>query len=163
MELDPVGYFSFILHEVLHIDDVQAYIHYEIEETDSEDILDLYTENIMDEIGNPKPKFAQLQRKGFTQFVNFSTFDEKEWVRYVLRRIHAEFIWLDQPYKITADAIKEVTCLNQTSDKPGLRKVTNPTVNKLTDAEFDGWSMKINIIKEADVKFAAMVIGYKVY
>lgn len=138
MEVNPIGAFSFILHKVLHVDDVRAYIHYEIEETSSKDILDLYTDNIMDEIGNPKPEFVQLQRKGFTQFVNFLIFDEKEWVRYVLNRIHVEFIWLDQPYKITADAIKVMTYLNQIGDKPGLHKVTNPTVNKLTDAEFDG-------------------------
>lgn len=117
----------------------------------------------MDDIDNPKEEFKQLKKKGFTQFVNFLTFDEKEWVRYVLSRIHVEFMWLGQPYKITIDNIKVVTYLNQTSEKPGLRKVTNPTVNKLTSVEFDGWLMKISTIKEVDVKFVAMVIGYKLY
>lgn len=117
----------------------------------------------MDVIGNAKTRFVQLQKKGFNQFVNFSTFNEKEWVRYVLRRIHAKFIWLDQPYKITTDVIRAVTCLNLTGEKPGLRKVTKPIVNKLTGLEFDVRSMKINTIKEDDVKFVAMVIGYKVY
>lgn len=84
-------------------------------------------------------------------------------MRYVLRRIHHEFIWLDQPYKITPEAIRGVTCLNQTGEKPGPQKVTNPMVTKLTDAKFDGRYMKINTIKDGDVKFAAMVIGYKVY
>lgn len=138
MEVDPIGTFSFILHGVLHVDDVRAYIHYEIEETSSEDILDFYIDSIMDEIGDPKPKFVQLQRKGFTQFVNFLTFDEKEWMRYVLSKIHAKFMWLDQPYKIIVDVIRAVTHLNQTCKKPGLRKVTNPTVNKLTGVEFYG-------------------------
>lgn len=71
MEVNPVGAFSSISHEVLHIVDVRAYIHYEIEETGNEDILDIDTDNIMDEINNPKLEFVQLQRKGFTQFVNF--------------------------------------------------------------------------------------------
>lgn len=95
--------------------------------------------------------------------MNFASFDEKEWVRYVLNKIHHEFIWLDQPYKITREAIRIVSFLNQTGDKLGLQKVTNPIVTKLTSAKFDGRSMKINTIKDDDVKFAAMVIGYKVY
>lgn len=73
-EDDPIGTFSSISHEVLHIDYVRAYIHCEIEETSLEDILDLQLD-IMHEIGNPKPKFMQLQRKGF------ASFDEKEWVQ----------------------------------------------------------------------------------
>lgn len=81
----------------------------------------------------------------------------------MLSRIHAEFIWLDQPYKITPEEIRAVTCLNQIIDKPGIQKVTNPTVNKLIDAEFDGRSMKINTIKDDDAKFVVMVISYKVY
>lgn len=95
--------------------------------------------------------------------MNFPSFDENEWVRYVLSRIHAKFICLDQPYKITPKAIRVVTCLNQISEKPRLQKVTNLMVNKLTGVEFDGNSMKINTIKDNDVKFAMMVIGYKVY
>lgn len=117
----------------------------------------------MDEIVNPKLEYMLFQRKGFTQFVNFVSFKEKEWVRYVLSKIYHEFIQLDQPYKITPEAIREVTCLNQIDDKPGLQKDTNPTVNKLISAEFDGRSMRINTIKDDNVKFSAMVIGYKVY
>lgn len=52
---DPVGAFSSIPHGVLHVDDVHTYIHCKIEEIGTKDILDLYTDNIMDEIGNPKP------------------------------------------------------------------------------------------------------------
>lgn len=57
---------SFHTKSVLHVDDVQAYIHYEIEETGSKDILDLLTDKSMDDIGSPMPKFAQLKKKGFT-------------------------------------------------------------------------------------------------
>lgn len=38
MEDDPVGTFSFIPHRVLQVDNVRAYIHCEIEETDTKDI-----------------------------------------------------------------------------------------------------------------------------
>lgn len=91
MEDDLVGVFSFVLHGVLHVDDVRAYIHCEIEEIGLKYFLDLYTDKIMDDMRNPKPKFAQLKRKGFTQFMNFLALDE-EWVRYVLSRVRAKFI-----------------------------------------------------------------------
>lgn len=115
----------------------------------------------MDEVGNPKPEYAQLQRKNFMQFVHLPTLNEDEWIRYILIRVHDEFIWLGKPYKITKQTIHVVTCLNQTSGKPNLRKVTNPIVTKLTGAHFGSSSMKIDHILEHDVIFASMIIGYK--
>lgn len=83
-------------------------------------------------------------------------------MRYILSHVHDEFTWLDRPYKITKQVIHAVTC-HQTSGKPNLRKVMNPTVTKLTGAQFDNRSMTINNILDHDVKFASMIIGYKVY
>lgn len=57
MEDDPIGAFSSVPHKILHVDDVWVYIHCETEESGIEDILDLYTDNIMNKIDNPKPKF----------------------------------------------------------------------------------------------------------
>lgn len=68
----------------------------------------------------------------------FLTFDEMECVRYVMIKIHAKFMWLGQPSKITTDVIKAVTYLNQTCEKLGFQKVTKPTIRKLTNAKFDG-------------------------
>lgn len=84
-------------------------------------------------------------------------------MRYILSHVHDEFIWLDKPYKITKQAIHAVTFLNQTSGKPNLRKVMNPTITKLTDSQFDIRSMMIDDILEHDVKFSSMIIGYKFY
>lgn len=125
--------------------------------------MDLYIDKIMDNINNPKPEFSQLNRKVFTQFVNFPSFNLKEWVRYVLSRVHVECIWMENPYKINVEATKAVTCLHQISKKVGLQKVTNLVVNKLTSVEFDGQSMKISTIREDDVRFSTMVIGNNVY
>lgn len=118
VEDDPNCVFLSVPYGVLHVDDVRGYIHYSIEETENKYILTLYTNNIMDKVGNPKLKYAQLQRKCFTYFVHFSTFNEDEWVRSILSHVHDEFIWLERSYKITNQAIHAVTCLNQTSDKP---------------------------------------------
>lgn len=90
-------------------------------------------------------------------------FDEDEWERYIMSRVHDEFMWLDRPYKITKHVVHVVTCLHQTSRKPNLRKVTNPTVIKLTGAQYDNKSMTIDDILENEVKFSSMIIGYKVY
>lgn len=96
--------------------------------------------------------------------MDFLTFDEAEWVRYVLSYIHREFIWLDHPYKITKEVIKKVTCLHKIKGVPGTRcKLSNTELNKLIGATFDGMSMRADNVKDIDVKFATMVIGYKVY
>ncbi|XP_059076744.1 uncharacterized protein LOC131876008 [Cryptomeria japonica] len=95
--------------------------------------------------------------------MDFPTFDEVEWVRYVLSRIQGEFIWLDRPYKITEEVIKNVTCLHKIEGILGTRcKLSHTEMNKFTDATFDGRSMRVDDVKDIDVKFAAMVIGYKV-
>lgn len=96
--------------------------------------------------------------------MDFLTFDEAEWVRYVLSCIHGEFIWLDRPYKITEEVIKNVTYLHKIGSVSGPRcKLSNIELNKLTRATFDGRSMRVDDFRDIDVKFTAMTIGYKVY
>lgn len=62
---DLNGALSFVPYDVLHVDDVRAYIPYNIEETDNEAILALYNQHLWDKNGNLKLKYVQLQRKGF--------------------------------------------------------------------------------------------------
>lgn len=56
IEDDPNSAFSSVPYGVLHVDDVRAYIHYNIEETGNEEILALYNKHITDKDGNPKPE-----------------------------------------------------------------------------------------------------------
>lgn len=82
--------------------------------------------------------------------------------RYILSCIHGEFIWLDRPYKITEEVIKNITYLHKVGGFPDPRpKLSNIELCKLTDTTFDGRSMRGDDIKEMDVKFAAMIIRYK--
>lgn len=46
---------------------------------------------------------------------------------------------------------------------PSLRKVLDDTVIATTGSKFDNRAMIVNDILENDVKFASMVVGYKVY
>lgn len=83
--------------------------------------------------------------------------------RYILSRIHDEFIWLDKPYKITKNAIQAVTCLNEIGEILSLRNVKNMIVIEVTGSQHDSRSMTISDIVEYDVRFISMVMGYKVY
>lgn len=88
-------------------------------------------------------------------------FDD-EIFRYVLSRVHGEFMWLVQPHKITKDAIWEITSLPQVGQRPDKKEIYNNEVTKLTSATFNNWSMRISTIRDKDVQFSSMVIGYKV-
>lgn len=163
MEDDLNGSFSYVPYRVLNVEDIRAYIHYNIEEFGNAKILSLYTKHVMDGMGNLKPDFKSLKDKCFIQFVNFLIFDELEWVKYILSKVRDEFIWLDKPYKITKNEIKVVTCLNATGEVPGLRNVKNTIVTEVTNSQHDSRSMTISDIIEYDVRFASMVMSYKVY
>lgn len=95
--------------------------------------------------------------------MNFLVFHEPEWVRYILSRVHDEFIWLDKPYKITKNAIQVVTCLKASGEVLGLSNVKNTIVTEVTSSQHDKKSMKISDIIEYDVRIASMVMEYKVY
>lgn len=56
-----------------------------------------------------------------------------------------------------------VTCLNATDEITGLRHVKNTTVTEVTRSHHDNRSMTISDTIKYDVRFGAMVIGYKVY
>jgi len=94
--------------------------------------------------------------------VDFPTFVEDEWVRYVLSQVHDEFMWLGQPFKITKEVIRVVIGLNDTGSMPMLKAVKNQTVIEATRAQFDKRALTINDITDHAVRFASMVIGYKV-
>lgn len=97
------------------------------------------------------------------QFVECPLFDENEWVRYVVRKIYDEFMWLRKSFMISKDAIKLVTSLCSSSDFPTLKSVKNQLITITTRPRFDKMKMTINDILEYDVKFSSMVIGYKTY
>lgn len=57
--------FSSIPHNILHIEDVRVFTHCNIEEIGSAQILNLYTKQMADEVGNLKPEFKVMEEKGF--------------------------------------------------------------------------------------------------
>lgn len=58
-------HFSSVPYDVLHNEDIRAYIHYDLEELGNVDMLDVYIKHLADGLGNLKPKYKVLQDKGF--------------------------------------------------------------------------------------------------
>jgi len=81
----------------------------------------------------------------------------------VLSRVHDNFLWLNKPFKITKDAIRAVTSLHSSRGLPILKSVKNQTVTEATGSKFDKRAMTIEDITDLDIKFASMIIGYKIY
>lgn len=100
LEDDPSRAFSSVPYKLLHVEDIRAYIHSNIEELGSAPMMKLYTHHMICRMGSLKLEFKSIEEKGFTQFINFSVFDEPEWVKYILSRMHNKFMWLYKPYKI---------------------------------------------------------------
>lgn len=76
VEDDPKGAFSLVPYDVLHNEDIRAYIHCDLAELDNNDMLNLYNKHLVDSLENLKPKYKVLQDKGFSQFIHFPLFDE---------------------------------------------------------------------------------------
>lgn len=99
-EDDLAGVFSSTPYNVLHNEDIRAYIHCDLEELRNADMLDLYNKHLVNGLGNLEPEYKELHDKGLSQFVHLPLFDEVEWIHYIPSHVHDEFIWLDRPHKL---------------------------------------------------------------
>lgn len=71
-------------------------------------------------------------------------------------------LWLDSVCKLTKEAIRAVIGLPSTSSKPDkTKKVPNNTVMILTGETSDSRSLRVNDIKDINVRFISMILGYK--
>lgn len=72
-------------------------------------------------------------------------------------------MWLSNSFKITKNSIRAIISLCSFGDFPMLKFVKNQLVTNTIGSKFDKKEMTINYILGYDVKFASMVIGYKIY
>jgi len=163
LEVDPLGAFSSVPHGVLHTEDIRVYIHANFEDFGESKLMDIYHKQLIDDSFEIKPQYKAIRDKHFAQCIHFPYFEEDEWVRYVLSRVHDNFLWLNKPFKITKDAIRAITGLHSSGGLPVLKSVKNQTVSDATRSKFDKRAMTVEDITEPDVKFASMIIGYKIY
>lgn len=80
-----------------------------------------------------------------------------------MSRVHDEFVWLDKLHKISKGVIPAIKGLCEYSQLQSLKATKNDVVTNKTDSKFDGRVMTIDDILENDIRFASMVIGYKIY
>lgn len=158
---DSIGAFSQIPKGVVYVEDPRLYIHCHIEELSEDEIKNMYRTLICDESGNIKPEHKIVETLGFTEILSILDFP-KDVIRIVLRKVYGKFFWLDSIYKITKEAVRVVTGLPSTGSRPDkTKKVSNDTVKTLTGATFDKRSLRVNDVKDENVKFIIMVLGYK--
>lgn len=121
----------------------------------------MYRTVICDESGNVKLEHKVVETLGFMDILSIPDFP-KDVIRIVLSRVHGKFFWLDFIHKITKEAVKAITGLPSTNSRPNrTKKVSNDTVMKLTGATFDKRSLRVNDVKDINVKFINMILGYK--
>lgn len=62
MEDDSSGAFSLVYYRVLHVDDVRAYIHCNIKDLESAQMMKLYTQHMIDGMGARNLNLSQSRR-----------------------------------------------------------------------------------------------------
>lgn len=128
---DLVGSFSHVPGGVVYVEDIRAYIHCHIEDLGTSDINNMYMNELMGDSSKIKPEYKHIEDLGFTGILDIPKFED-EIIQYILSKIHGEFIWLDNPYKITKEVIKAITSLSHIGQHLE-KKISNDQVNKLTD------------------------------
>lgn len=66
IEDDLEGAFSFVPYDMLHNEDIKAYIPCDLEDLGNSDMLDLYNKHLVDNLGNLKLEYKVSQDKGFS-------------------------------------------------------------------------------------------------
>lgn len=89
--------------------------------------------------------------------------DYEEIINIFLSIIHDEFIWLDKSYFISKEVRQIVIGLCIIREIPMLKYVNNVEVNCLTKLILDGRELKIDTIRDVDIRFVTMGISYKIY
>lgn len=96
--------------------------------------------------------------------MNFHEFDEVEWIKIVLTRIHDQFFWLgDQPTKISKGLIHLVSGLNNAGIIASATKTLKKDVKNLTGSKWDKSTVTITNIRKQDVRLISMILGYKMH
>lgn len=158
---NSVGAFSKIPKGVAFAENPRIYIHCNIEDLGSEELMKMFNKVICDKHGIVKSKHKIVETLGFVEILNIPQFPE-EVVRIVLSRAHGEFLWLDSICKITRQAIRVVTSLPSTGSRlDKTKKIPNKMVTSLTGATSNNRSLRVNDIKDINVRYVSMVLGYK--
>lgn len=107
-----------------------------------------------------KDEFQKVNRLNWCNSKTFFIFEEPEWVKIVLKKIHGHFYWLrDKPIKIKKKIIHEVAGFSDISEQLALKSTKKSIVEELTKSKWDKREMIVNDIIQLDVKFSSMILG----
>ena len=92
----------------------------------------------------------------------YMDFDNHEWTRIILSRIHDDLLWLgDFIISIDNDLIHKVTSLStQGRNLVNIRNVCKIVETNL-NTHFDGRNMKVNSIQDDRIRLVSKILSYK--
>ena len=107
-----------------------------------------------------KLEYANLEELNLVKYM--FQFDNYEWMRIILSRIHDDLLWLgDAKVLIKNDLIHQVIELSN----EGCNLVNIKNVSKMVETNlntrFDGRNMKVNSIQDDGVRLLSKILGYK--
>lgn len=110
-----------------------------------------------------KLEYSILERKKLHNAVYFLEEFTEDNICIILSRVHGDKMYLEWTHDITPEAIHAVTGFCNIGEVSTLRKDIKTEMNKLTGSLSNQQGMTINPIKDDLVKYACMVIGYRVF
>lgn len=122
---------SYVPSGVLLVEDIHSYIHCKLKELGDKFIQNEFKGFCVND--QLKEKFLSLKTKGLANVVDFLDQFHDEWVRYVLNRVHDQFLWLEAQalIKITKEVILRVTRFSATGEALTLRMISSSEVIRL--------------------------------
>ena len=158
---DPIGAFSQILENVLHVKDIRGYIHYKIESIGDTKIHKELEKMCKNEL-SLKLEHGNLEQLNLVKHMFYTDFDNHEWTRLILSRVHNDLLWLGESIIcIDNDLIHKVAGLSNERCNPininNVHKIVETNLNTC----FDGRNMKVNTIQDDGVRLISKILGYK--
>ena len=136
---DPIGAFSQVLENVLHVEDIRGYIHCKIESIGDTEIHKELEKMCRNDL-SLKPKYRYLEQLNLVNHMFYMDFDNHEYTRIILRRVHDDLLWLgDSIICIDNDLIHKVTGLSKEGSNlvniKNVCKIIEGNINKYFDVE----------------------------
>ena len=84
---DPVGAFSQVLKNVLHVEDIRSYIHWKIERIGDEEIQKDLRKMCNNDL-SLKSEYAHIEDLNLVKYMFYKKIDNHEWTQIILIKIH---------------------------------------------------------------------------
>lgn len=146
---------------VLHVEDKRGYIHCKIESIGDLEIHKKLEKMCINDLPL-KLEHRYLEQLNLVKHMFYRDFDNNEWTRIILRKVHDDFLWLgDSIICIDNDLIHKVTGLSNNGYNPMNIKNMHKLVETNLNTYFDGRKLKVNTIQDDGVRLICNILGHK--